>query len=81
MTGFCKTDVPAPILAKLEEIKDNEEAVKVRFRVKVQGSGNARGQFVCLFAMSSAMVGGVCAVWTSVERLQWRGRHGKVQKS
>ncbi|OIW07709.1 hypothetical protein TanjilG_19652 [Lupinus angustifolius] len=28
MTGFCKTKVPADIMAALEPIKDNEEAVK-----------------------------------------------------
>jgi methylenetetrahydrofolate reductase (NADPH) len=28
MTGFCKTKIPAEVLADLEPIKDNEEAVK-----------------------------------------------------
>ncbi|MCI24023.1 methylenetetrahydrofolate reductase 2-like, partial [Trifolium medium] len=28
MTGFCKTKIPAEVMAALEPIKDNEEAVK-----------------------------------------------------
>lgn len=29
MTGFCKTRIPDELAAALEEIKDNDEAVKV----------------------------------------------------
>jgi hypothetical protein len=32
MTGFCKTAVPKVVEERLEAIKDNDEAVKVRCR-------------------------------------------------
>lgn len=30
MTGFCKTRVPQDLADKVESLKDNEEALKVR---------------------------------------------------
>ena len=30
MTGFCKTKVPQDLSDKIESLKDNEEALKVR---------------------------------------------------
>ena len=31
MTGFCKTKIPKDVADMLESIKDNEEAVRVRW--------------------------------------------------
>lgn len=42
MTGFCKTKVPAAIADKLESIKDDEEAVRVR-RAGREGRAHVRG--------------------------------------
>lgn len=33
MTGFCKTKIPKDVADTLESIKDNEEAVRVRWTV------------------------------------------------